>query len=126
MAIKNLFSGMAGVVLLVAGFLAACTVIVEQPTPPPGQRPVQCTREHAPVCGQRGTQLRTFSNSCLARADGFVVIAAGECGRMTHPRVCTRESIPVCAERGNRRQTFSNACLAAVEGYRVVHGGRCR
>lgn len=82
--------------------------------------------EHAPVCGQQGTQLRTFSNSCLARRDGFVVVASGECGRMTRPGICSREVLPVCAERGSRRQTFSNACLAAVEGYRVVHGGRCR
>ena len=122
----NLLRRPAAYVLLVVGILASCTVVVEQPRPgPPPPRP-QCTNQLAPVCGQRNTQLRTFTNACHARADGFVVIANGECGRMTHPRICTREVIPVCAQRNNRRQTFSNACLASVEGYRVVYGGRCR
>ncbi|MBL8582063.1 MAG: protease inhibitor [Rhizobiaceae bacterium] len=123
--VGNLLRRPAAYVLLLVGILASCTVVVEQPRPGPAPRP-QCTNQHAPVCGQRGTTLRTFTNACHARANDFVVVANGECGRMTHPRVCTREVIPVCAERGNRRQTFSNACLAAVEGYRVVHGGRCR
>jgi len=110
--------------LLLVGILAACTS-PSQPPGPPSSGP-QCTNMRAPVCGQRGLTLRTFTNACHARRDGFAIIASGECGRMTHSQVCTRESIPVCGDRNGRRQTFGNACLATVEGYRVVGAGRCR
>jgi hypothetical protein len=42
-------------------------------------RPVACTREFAPVCAARGNSVRSFDNSCLARADGFRVLRAGRC-----------------------------------------------
>ncbi|MBB3925502.1 hypothetical protein GGR43_001215 [Sphingobium jiangsuense] len=46
----------------------------------PGRdRPQACTREYAPVCAIRGNRERTFSNSCMARADGYRVIADGQC-----------------------------------------------
>ena len=46
--------------------LSACTATIE----PGPTRPAACAMERAPVCGQRGSQSRTFQNSCLARADG--------------------------------------------------------
>jgi Kazal-type serine protease inhibitor-like protein len=116
--------------LLAAGVLSACTVAVVD-TPRPIPRPQACTFEYAPVCGQRGDRLRTFSNACLARAEGFRVVARGQCRRPASVRppqsaACSREFVPVCALRGNRRQTFSNACMARVEGFRPLHQGRCR
>lgn len=38
-----------------------------------------CTREYAPVCGQRGRQTQTFPNSCEAGNAGFRIISGGEC-----------------------------------------------
>jgi len=116
--------------LLAAGLLSACTVAVVD-TPRPVPRPQACTFEHAPVCGQRGDRLRTFSNACLARAEGFRVVNRGQCRhpaslRPQQPSACSREFLPVCALRGNRRQTFSNACMARVQGFRPMHQGRCR
>jgi hypothetical protein len=111
----------ATLLLLVAGVVSACTVVVEQPRP--GPAPVACTMQHAPVCGQRGDRQRTFSNACLARAEGFRVIAQGQC-RPIHQ--CTREIARVCASRNGRLRTFTNSCLARIEGYVIVHSGSCR
>ncbi|MDX3926876.1 MAG: Kazal-type serine protease inhibitor domain-containing protein [Shinella sp.] len=89
-----------------------------------------CTREYAPVCGQRGRNTRTFPNACEARNSGFDVIGRGECRRepIREPeqRMCTREYAPVCARRGRSERTFGNSCEAGNSGYRVVHGGECR
>jgi hypothetical protein len=100
--------------------------------PPIGGRPLVCTQEFAPVCGRRGSQQRTFDNSCLARASGFQVMHRGQCrisappppfgGR---PLACTREFRPVCAARGNRTRTFDNACLARSSGFHPISPGRC-
>lgn len=38
-----------------------------------------CTREYAPVCGQRGRQTQTFPNACEAGNAGFRVISGGAC-----------------------------------------------
>lgn len=111
----------AALLLLVAGIVSACTVVVEPPPPPRG--PVACTMDYRPVCGQRGDRQRTFANSCLAQADGFRVVAQGQC-RPIH--ACTREVARVCATRDGRVRTFTNGCLARVEGYRIVHNGSCR
>ncbi|MCZ8548241.1 hypothetical protein OOJ09_29055 [Mesorhizobium qingshengii] len=43
------------------------------------KRPVACTLQYAPVCAIRGGRSRTFSNECLARADGFRRVHAGRC-----------------------------------------------
>jgi len=101
--------------------LAACTAVVETG---PSRPPQMCTMEHAPVCAQRGSLNRTFSNACLARADGFRVIHAGQCSVVG--QACTREFRPVCARRGNVTQTFDNQCLARTSGFSVVHQGQCR
>jgi hypothetical protein len=48
----------------------------------PPQRPGGiCTREYRPVCGERGREMRTFSNSCEAGNAGFRIVGQGECRR---------------------------------------------
>ncbi|MDQ2632338.1 MAG: hypothetical protein M3Y78_01225 [Pseudomonadota bacterium] len=79
--------------------------------------------DYRPVCGQRGDRQRTFANACMARADGFRVVAQGQC---RPSRQCTMEVARVCAVRNGRARTFTNGCLARVEGYRIIHSGRCR
>lgn len=50
----------------------------ERPTPPPPQQRA-CTREFAPVCGQRGGRLQTFSNACEAGRADFRIVHRGQC-----------------------------------------------
>ncbi|OAP42678.1 hypothetical protein AU381_16030 [Sinorhizobium glycinis] len=118
-------------ILTVLGVLSACTVVVDEPRPAPAPiRAAQmCTMEYAPVCGERANRLRTFPNSCHARADGFRVLHQGECRPDFRPPVeqaCTREYAPVCGERGRLRRTFPNACEARADGFRVIGSGECR
>jgi hypothetical protein len=119
---------LAGVVAAIAA--AACTVVVQEPQPV-ASRPHICTREFAPVCGQRGNRRQTFSNACMARASGFAVVHRGQCGATSlpsagRPIACTLENAPVCARRGNQQRSFSNACNAQAAGFVVVHRGECR
>ena len=124
------FAQISAAMVVIASFLAAC-VVVEEPTrpwPPSSGEPQMCTREYAPVCGQRGNDRQTFGNACLARADGYRIVSQGECrrGGRPEPVVCTMDYRPVCAQRGGDRRTFSNSCMAGADGYRVVHDGECR
>ncbi|RVJ32809.1 Kazal-type serine protease inhibitor domain-containing protein, partial [Sinorhizobium medicae] len=127
--LKRLIMKSAALFVLAAGFLSACTVVVDErpgpgPIGPPG--PQMCTMEFAPVCGERGNRTRTFPNACQARADGFRIVHRGECRPASRPpeeQVCTREFSPVCGQRGPRRQTFPNSCIARAEGFRVVAPG---
>jgi hypothetical protein len=48
------------------------------------RRPTICTEQYLPVCGQRGSVIKTYSNACFARADGAKVIAQGPCSNETH------------------------------------------
>ena len=118
----------AGAVLALAltAAVAACTVVVHEPQPV-APRPQACTREFAPVCGQRGNRRQTFSNACMARASGFAVVHRGQCAVSSpgRPIACTLEHAPVCARRGSRERTFSNACNAQAAGFLVVHRGGC-
>ncbi|MGH7024442.1 MAG: hypothetical protein ACREEB_12765 [Caulobacteraceae bacterium] len=41
--------------------------------------PTVCTEQYAPVCGQIGSVLKTYSNACFARAAGAKIIASGPC-----------------------------------------------
>lgn len=41
--------------------------------------PVACTAEYAPVCARLGRQDKTFSNACMARAEGYSVRYQGQC-----------------------------------------------
>jgi len=106
------------------------------PLPP---RPQLCTMEYAPVCGQRGARVQTFSNACEARAANFTVIGRGQCRRQpgitirpqppAPPRpggICTREYRPVCGQRGQQMRTFPNACEAGNSGFRIIAQGQCR
>ncbi len=44
-------------------------------------RPQVCTREYAPVCARQGRREQTFSNACMAEAQGFRVVSNRECRR---------------------------------------------
>ena len=70
-------------ILLAAATLAACSVDVDQgnnyrPRPLPEEGRI-CTREYAPVCGERGRDRQTFANACEARSSGYGIIGRGEC-----------------------------------------------
>lgn len=47
-----------------------------------------CTLEYAPVCSAQGT---TYSNSCMAHADGISVFTEGACTRVVIEPVCVKE-----------------------------------
>ncbi|GLR53145.1 hypothetical protein KYK30_08280 [Shinella yambaruensis] len=67
-------------ILLAAGTLAACSVEADQGGGGYNPRPPQfCTREYAPVCGERGRDRQTFANACEARSSGYGIIGRGEC-----------------------------------------------
>lgn len=118
------------------------TPITSRPPPPPGAaRPQMCTLEYAPVCGQRGARVQTFTNACQARAANFTVISRGQCRRQPGitvrpqrpaPRpaqpagICTREYRPVCGQRGSQMRSFPNACEASNSGFRIMGQGACR
>ena len=67
------------VLLLAAGTLAACSVEVDQGGGYNPRPPQLCTREYAPVCGERGRDRQTFANACEARASGYDILGRGEC-----------------------------------------------
>ena len=68
-------------IVLAASTLAACSVEVDEGRPGGyNPRPPQlCTREYAPVCGERGRDRQTFANACEARASGYDILGRGEC-----------------------------------------------
>lgn len=145
------FAGIATGIAAAFIVLAGCTVVEERPgyrpSPPPRPGPVACTREYAPVCGERRGQRQTFSNSCEARAANYRITHQGACrsggdwnnrpgpnrpdtnrpgpNRPDRPQACTREYAPVCARSGRDTRTFGNACEARAANYRVVGSGRC-
>lgn len=130
------FAKVASVVSVAGTILASCVVVEEGPGmrpppplgPPPGRGEI-CTREYAPVCGERRGERQTFGNGCVANAEGFRIVHPGECRRETgwqrEPQACTREYRPVCAERRGERRTFGNACTAEAEGYQPIRPGEC-
>ena len=134
--------------LLLAGCVAEGGGNYRPPLRPGPSQPQICPMNYAPVCAQRGSSRKTFSNSCQARAGGYRVVSNGRCesrpgagwggaGSVRPPhqsnrpgrpgaRACTREYRPVCARRGNDRRSFSNRCEAERAGYRITSGGQCR
>ena len=132
------FAKVSAALAVVAVVLAACTVVVDEgpgpgPRPPRPDGPGFCTREYAPVCGERGRERQTFPNACVARAEGYRVAHPGECrlggggggGGGDRPGFCTREYAPVCARRGRDVRTFPNACEARAADYRILGPGAC-
>jgi len=59
--------------------LGGCTNMETMPGPgSPGQS-AACTMNYAPVCGGKGHKRKTFSNACMAQADGYSVVKEGPC-----------------------------------------------
>jgi hypothetical protein len=137
-------------VLLLGLFVSSCTVVGEPgPLPPPGPQPHPqfCTREYAPVCGERHGRRQTFANSCEARRAGFDIEHRGQCSgrpgfpgvpdrpgrphrpdrpdRPDRPQMCPQIYKPVCAVRDGHRRTFPNNCQAEAAGYRVRSNHAC-
>jgi hypothetical protein len=139
---KPFYHGAKIAALLLLGlFISSCTVM-ENPGPLPPTRPHQpspqfCTREYAPVCGERHSRRQTFSNSCEARRAGFDIVRRGECSgrpgfpgtnrphRPDRPKMCPQIYQPVCAVRDGHRRTFANSCQADSAGYRVRSNNAC-
>ncbi|MEO9340166.1 Kazal-type serine protease inhibitor domain-containing protein [Mesorhizobium sp. SB112] len=154
------FGKISASVFLMAVAVSACTV---EPGPGPGPigpgpgpgrpGPEFCTREYAPVCGQRRGDRQTFPNGCEADRAGYNIAYPGECrgnsgggGGWDRPRpprpgpggpgtrpprpepgpqMCTQQYAPVCARRGGTQRTFGNSCEAQAAGFRVIYEDRC-
>ena len=56
--------------------LSGCMETMPRPRP---EKPIACTQEYAPVCAARRGQRRTFSNMCMARAEGWRVVSNNAC-----------------------------------------------
>jgi hypothetical protein len=69
----------AGWALGAAVALGGCTNMETMPGPSSPGQTVACTMEYAPVCGGKGHRRKTFSNACMAKADGYSVVKEGAC-----------------------------------------------
>ncbi|TCD15317.1 Kazal-type serine protease inhibitor family protein [Oricola cellulosilytica] len=139
MKLQGIATGAAALTAAAMG-LAAC-VVEDGPPPAAPERPVVCAQIYAPVCARRDAEVRTFSNECMARGNGFTVVSQGECGGSpitprppaTQPppqtalpdRVCPQIYAPVCAVRDGRASTYDNECVAGGRGARVIRQGAC-
>lgn len=56
--------------------LSGCMETMPRPRP---EKPIACTQDYAPVCAAKGLQRKTFSNACMARAEGFRVVSNNAC-----------------------------------------------
>lgn len=56
--------------------LSGCMETMPRPKP---EKPIACTQEYAPVCAVKGFKRQTFSNACMARAEGFRVVSNNAC-----------------------------------------------
>lgn len=112
-------------------------------------RPDACPRNLDPVCGCDG---RTYSNACMAAANGINVDYRGECKpqycwsnkecaadeycffevcaletgvcqRRPEQSECPRLWDPVCGCDG---QTYANSCTIAVQGVSIDYAGECK
>lgn len=71
--------------LLLAGCVAEGGPDYRPPIRPGPSQPQMCPMIYAPVCATRGSSRKTFGNSCQARAEGYRVIANGQCSSRPGP-----------------------------------------
>ncbi len=88
----------------------------------PKQRPVLCPLLYEPVCTRTSLGvLTTYTNACLAEADGAAVIARGSCSSAD----CPPAELPVCGRKGGANRVFLNRCAADKAGAMVIAAGAC-
>jgi hypothetical protein len=110
-------------------------------------KPTMCTMEYAPVCGQKITQCgssiltpcmpapatqKTYSNTCMMKADGATLVSEGTC-EDSIIRSCP--SVPVCGSKTigkdgttaviNVTKTYGDACRMSDDGATLAHNGEC-
>lgn len=148
-------SGIAGIVgAAFFALLALSGCEGEGGGPPlPGQPmstgPRSCPRIYNPVCGARGSDQRSFPNSCEAAASGYDILYGGQCqsggtpggsygggqggpygspgqgGGQGSGQMCPMIYKPVCGRRGGETRTFPNACQADNAGFQVLYESEC-
>ena len=107
------FAKIAGGLAVTAVMLAGCVVVEDgpghRPPPPRPGGPTACTFEYAPVCGERRGDRQTFSNACLARADGYRVAYGGQCRASRPDRPGPGPERPPRPRRPHLRQRLRGA-----------------
>ncbi len=111
-------------------------------------KPAICTKEYMPVCGQPKMPeckdgmmcaqvmpaQKTYSNTCMMKADGATLVSEGACGDQGQ-KICTMEYAPVCGRKIEGKEgttaailktkTYSNTCMMKVDEATLVHNGEC-
>lgn len=119
-------------------------------------KPTMCTKEYMPVCGQpkmpecKSTVChtmmpaqKTYSNTCMMKADGATLVSEGACGDQGQ-KICTMEYAPVCGKKTvvnnckptattacttiaswKKSKTYSNTCMMKADGATFVRSGEC-
>ena len=144
----------AGMVALVA--LSGCQD--QGGGPPLSGQPMSagpaCPRVYDPVCGGRGSDQRSFPNSCEAASSGYGILYNGQCqeggpapggangggplsgegdiygspgagANQDSGQVCPMIYKPVCGRSGSDTRTFPNSCRAENAGYQVLYESEC-
>lgn len=86
---------------------------------------MRCSRLYAPVCGLKESNLRTYSNACLADVASALVLHAGKC--ISHGRCPRIRILPVCGRSPStgKEKTYDNLCWAEKDWAIFVHKGPC-